>query len=92
VLNQELYTLYADPLYIKHPTQVAKKIASVVGGSKSNYASLMAIKDTQYVILATKITSSQSSKILSLQIPGIGTQGQGYRTYPQGSLASQVLN
>src|SRR5579872_7226010 len=26
VLNQELYTLYADPVFIKHPLSVASKI------------------------------------------------------------------
>lgn len=91
VLNQKLYTLYADPSIIKNPVKVATKVASVIGGSTSNYEQLLKTKNTQYVILAHKISSSQSNKILSYHFPGIGTQGQDYRIYPDGDLAAQVL-
>jgi cell division protein FtsI/penicillin-binding protein 2 len=91
VLNQELYTLYADPPLIKNANKVAAKLSQVVGGSASQYASLMHRPNTQYVVLANKITAAQSNKILSFQFPGINTQGQDYRVYPDGSLASQVL-
>jgi stage V sporulation protein D (sporulation-specific penicillin-binding protein) len=91
VLNQELYTLYVDPTLVKNVDNVGSKLASAIGGSSDNYDSLMKTKDTRYVILAHKITQDQSNKILAMKIPGIGTQGQDYRIYPDGSLASQVL-
>ena len=91
VLNQKLYTLYADPSIVKHPSTIAQSVAHVIGGSADSYEQLLKTKNTQYVILAHKITSSQSSKILSYQYPGIGTQGQDYRIYPDGDLASQLL-
>ncbi len=91
VLNQKLYTLYADPVYIKHPNQVAAKIVPVIGGNANQYAGLMHTKNTRYVILAKKLSPSQNQRVLALRIPGIGTQGQDYRVYPEGSLASQVL-
>jgi stage V sporulation protein D (sporulation-specific penicillin-binding protein) len=91
VLNQELYTLYADPTFIKNADQVAAKIAPIIGGQANSYASLMRTKDTRYVVLADKLSASQSDQLLALKFPGLGTQGQYYRTYPQGSLASQVL-
>jgi cell division protein FtsI/penicillin-binding protein 2 len=91
VLNQELYTLYADPPLLKQPDQAAAKIASIIGGSASQYASLMSTKNTQYVVLAKKLTVQQQTKIVSYKIPGIGIQGLDYRTYPDGSLASQVM-
>lgn len=91
VLNQELYTLYADPPLIKNPDKVAAKISSIIGGSASQYASLMRTPNTQYVVLAKKLTAQQSNKLLAPQYAGIGTQGQDYRVYPDGSLASQVL-
>jgi len=91
VLNQELYTLFADPPLVKQPNQVAQKIASIIGGNPSQYAGLMSTKNTQYVVLAKKLSAQQSTAITNLQDPGVGTQGQDYRTYPQGSLASQVL-
>jgi stage V sporulation protein D (sporulation-specific penicillin-binding protein) len=91
VLNQQLYTLYADPTYVKKPDDAASKVAGIIGGDSSGYAKLMRTKDTRYVVLAKKLSADQSSKLLALKIPGLGTQAQDYRTYPQGSLASQVL-
>jgi cell division protein FtsI/penicillin-binding protein 2 len=91
VLNQELYTLYVDPTLVKNASADAKKITPLIGGQASTYRSLMKTPDTRYVILAKELTSSQSNDILKLQLPGLGTQSQDFRVYPQGSLASQVL-
>ena len=91
VLNQRLYTLYADPPFIKHPYKVAKQISSIIGGNPDSYVPSLKLKKTQYVVLANKITRQQNKKILALQDPGLGTQGQDYRVYPEGSLAAQVL-
>ncbi len=91
VLNQKLYTLFADPLLIKNPEQTAIKISSVIGGSVLDDTIKLSNKSTQYVIIANKLTQAQSNKILGYQLPGLGTQGLDYRVYPDGSLASQVL-
>lgn len=91
VLNQTLYTLYADPQYIKHPDKIAQKVVGVIGGNASTYVKQMVLPHLKYVILAKKLTSGQNKKILSFKIPGIGTQAQYYRTYPDGSLAAQIL-
>ena len=91
VLNQELFTLYADPTFIKNPDEVAAKVVSIVGGDSVKYASEMRTPNTRYVVLVNKLSADQSKRILALKIPGLGTQGQDYRTYPQGSLASQLL-
>lgn len=91
VLNQELYTLYADPVYVKDPSATAAKLVSIVGGNSSEYSREMQTPNTRYVPLARKLSDSQSQRILALKLPGIGTQGQDYRTYPQGALAAQVL-
>jgi cell division protein FtsI/penicillin-binding protein 2 len=91
VLNQKLYTLYADPVYIKDPSQVAESVARIVGGHPSDYISGLSAKDTRYSILAKKLTEEQDKQITALKYPGLGTQEQDYRTYPQGELASQLL-
>lgn len=91
VLNQQLYILYADPTYVKRADEAASKIVPIVGGDAAKYAELMKSKDTRYVILAKKLTPEQAKKITTLKEPGLGTQAQNYRTYPQGSLVSQVL-
>ncbi len=91
VLNQQLYTLYADPTFVKNADQAAAHIVPIIGGQASNYAQLMRTKGTRYQILAKKLTPDQSQRLLALKIPGLGTQAQDFRTYPQGSLASQLL-
>ncbi len=91
VLNQELYTLYADPTLITNSSDNALKIASIIGGDADHYAKLMKTSGTRYAVLAKKLNADQGKKILALKIPGIGTQVQDYRTYPQGTLASQLL-
>jgi cell division protein FtsI/penicillin-binding protein 2 len=91
VLNQTLYTVYADPLYISNPAKDANTVAKVLGGSVSQYENEMKTPNTQYVILANKVSAAKEKKLLAYQYPGIASQAQDYRTYPQGSLASQLL-
>jgi cell division protein FtsI/penicillin-binding protein 2 len=91
VLNQQLYTLYADPVYIKKADDVAAKLVPILGGDASKYASLMKTKDTRYAVLAKKLPADKQKKIVALKYPGLGLIAQNYRTYPQGSLAAQVL-
>lgn len=91
VLNEKLYTLYADPTFVKNANDDAIKVAGIIGGKASDYQSLLKTKHTRYVILAKRLDESQNSAITNLKLPGIGTQAQNYRTYPQGSLAAQLL-
>ncbi len=91
VLNEKLYTIYADPAYIKDAAKTAGKVADVIGGDRGKYEDLMTVKDSRYQIIGKKISQAQNEKLLKLKLPGIGSQQQDYRTYPQGTLASQVL-
>ena len=91
VMNQKLYTLYADPTIVKHPDDVAGQLQSILGGNGDDYKSLLGTKGTRYVILKKKLTESQSNKVIALKSPGVGTEEQDYRTYPQGTLAAQLL-
>jgi cell division protein FtsI/penicillin-binding protein 2 len=91
VLNQKLYTLYADPTFIKDPQKAADAVTKIIGGNTSDYLKAVKAKDTRYSILAKKLTQNQNDKLQALKMPGLGTQEQDYRTYPQGSLAAQTL-
>ena len=91
VLNQQLYTLYADPVYVKKPDELAAKVAKIIGGDPAKYAEQMKAKKTRYAILAKKLSKEQKNAIEKLKSPGLGLQAQNYRTYPQGAMAAQVL-
>lgn len=91
VLNQTLYTLYADPTFIKHPDKVADSLASVLGGNSSDYVEKLKRPKTRYVSIAKQINKTQKQKLMGYEYPGLGVQAQSYRVYPQGELASQLL-
>ncbi len=91
VLNQRLYTLYADPVFIKNAADVAAKLSNITKAKTSDYQQLMKTPDTRYVVLAKRLSETQKKQIEGLKLPGIGTQGVDYRIYPQGTLAAQLL-
>lgn len=91
VLNQKLYTLYADPALIKDAHQAATKLAGITRAQVSDYESQMKAKKSRYQVLARRLSSADKDKITALKLPGVGLQAQDYRTYPEGQLASQVL-
>lgn len=91
VLNQKLYTLFADPLLVKNAPQTAKKLAAITDGSEAQYSKLIKAANTRYSVLARRLSEDQKDKINSLKLAGIGTQAVNYRIYPQGTLAAQLL-
>ena len=91
VLNQKLYTVYADPTLIKKPDQVAQTLASLLGGNVADYQKQVTKKGTRYVVLGHKVSAANKNALLAKKYPGIGALEQDYRTYPQGALAAQLL-
>ena len=93
VLNEKLYTIYADPSMIKpaDASKVADSLADNLGGNSSDYRKKITQKDTRYVILAKKVSKDTKERLFKLKYPGIGAEEQQYRTYPDGQLASQLL-
>lgn len=90
VLNETKYTLFADPKYIKNPADAAEKVQKIIGGNTSDYEKLMK-QDTRYTVLAKKLSKDQKDQLDALDMKGLGTRDESYRTYPQGDLAAQTL-
>lgn len=92
VLNQKLYTVYADPSFTsKNANSDASQIAKILGGKTGSYASLLAVQGSRYEVLAKKVNEDIAKRLLALKLPGVGAQAQDYRIYPQGNLAAQLL-
>jgi cell division protein FtsI/penicillin-binding protein 2 len=93
VLNQKLYTVYADPTLIKDENvhKTAEMLAHELGGHSDDYLGKVRTKGTSYVVLAKRVESDKRNAIMKYKYAGIGAQELTYRTYPNGSLASQVL-
>lgn len=90
VLNEERFTLFADPKFVKNPEATAAKIQKTIGGDLAEYEKKMQA-DTRYAILAKKLSRAQADAITELELKGVGTRPQSQRVYPQGTLAAQLL-
>lgn len=90
VLNEIKYTLFADPVYVKDKEDASKKLQEIIGGNQSEIEDALK-KDTRYAVLAKKLNKQQKEKIDKLEIKGVGTREQSYRTYPQGQMAASLL-
>jgi cell division protein FtsI/penicillin-binding protein 2 len=91
VLNETLYTVYADPTYIKKAGEYADALHKAIGGSSDEYEKQLKAPNTRYVVLAKRIGRSQREAVDKLDLIGVFTREDQYRTYPQGGLAAQVL-
>ncbi len=93
VLNEKLYTMYADPTLIKagDRQRIADTVVSVLGGNAGGYVKQFGTQGSRYQILGEKVSAANKNKLLGYKFPGVGAQEQDYRTYPQGDLAAQVL-
>jgi len=92
VINQTVYTMFADPPTVKDESKVLEVIRRVAGGNlRSNLEKLLARKDSRYQVLGTKLSRKQAEMIKSENLAGIGFQEEQQRVYPEGSLASQTL-
>ncbi|MFZ2126305.1 MAG: penicillin-binding protein 2 [Candidatus Microsaccharimonas sp.] len=92
VMNENVYTVFADPVVVDEKEKVVDVLRKVAGGNlRTDFDKLLDKKDTRYQILATKLTRVQADKIKEENLHGIGFQEVSQRVYPEGSLAAQVL-
>lgn len=92
VLNQTVYTVFADPKIIEEPEKIIETIERVAGGNaREDLDELLAMEESRYQILATDVTRKQAEMIKEENLVGIGFQEGTQRVYPEGELAGQVL-
>lgn len=90
-VSEDATTVFANPMQIDNPSGVAELIAPLLGMPEDEVMDKLADRDTGFVYLRRKLDPTRGQKIARLGIEGIGTVVEPRRTYPQGSLASQVL-
>ncbi|HEY5695293.1 MAG TPA: penicillin-binding protein 2 [Candidatus Saccharimonadales bacterium] len=92
VLNQMVYTVFADPKNVDKPQQMVDMIQRIAGGNaRSGLSGLLSNKESRYAILATNVTRQQAEMMKKENLKGLGFQQESERVYPEGQLASQVL-
>jgi cell division protein FtsI (penicillin-binding protein 3) len=90
-VSEDATTVFANPFLIDDPAGVAEQIAPLLGLPEDEVLEKLSDEETGFVYLRRKLDATRGEKISKLGIEGIGTVVEPRRTYPQGSLASQVL-
>ncbi|MET0979904.1 MAG: penicillin-binding protein 2, partial [Candidatus Saccharimonadales bacterium] len=92
VMNETVYTVFADPKIIKNSQPIIDVVQRVAGGNaRPNLDKLLAKKDSRYQIMATKVSLKQAEMIKKEKLSGVGFQRETQRVYPEGQLAAQTL-
>ena len=93
-LSRHSLSVYADPKYMKDdPTEVARRLAPVLGVAESELLTQFRHKDKRFVWLKKDVDYELLDEIRSIErdFRGIEHKVEQKRTYPKGALASQVI-
>ncbi|MEI7632328.1 MAG: penicillin-binding protein 2 [bacterium] len=90
VLNEKRFNVIADPKLIKDTQKTAEILAPAIDKKTEDVKGQLS-HNTRYEILAKKLTKDQIEKVNKLDLIGVFADEIPVRTYPQGSLASQLL-
>lgn len=94
VLNERVYTVFADPAEIKNVSETKSALMPIIGGELFDDTEKLLEDPTgriRYNVIARNVSRLQAEKIEKLQLRGIGLQQTNRRMYPEGNLASQTL-
>ena len=92
VLNESVYTVFADPQEVKDPDKIAATIRRIAGGNAvDSFEDGLKSTHLRYVVLARQVTRTQAELIKKENLAGVGMQEGDRRVYPEGNLAAQLL-
>jgi len=83
-------SLYADPTGIEQPRRLSKKLAPLLNMSAGDLSAKL-MSDKRFVWIKRQLDSQLSEEIKSWKIKGLGFVPEGKRSYPNLSLASQII-
>jgi len=90
-VSEDATTVFANPFLIDDPAGTADRLAPLLGVGEDALMEKLSDRDTGFIYLRRKLDPTRGQKVSKLGIEGIDTVIEPRRTYPQGSLASQVL-
>jgi cell division protein FtsI/penicillin-binding protein 2 len=92
VLNQPVYTAYADPQEVTDTAKLTNTLQEIAGGTiVDGYQNSLKSKKLRYVVLARKLSQTQAELLKKEAVPGVGLTETDQRVYPEGTLAGQLL-
>ena len=90
-VSEDAVTVFANPFLIRDPARVARRLAPLLGRPEGQVLRKLADRESGFVYLRRKLDASRGERVKRLGIEGIGTVLEPKRSYPQGSLAAQVI-
>ncbi len=90
-VSEDAVTVFANPYLIEDPVRVAARVAPLLGDPEDELAKTLSKRGTGFIYLRRKLDPDRGAKIAALGIEGIDTVIEPKRTYPQGSLAGQLI-
>lgn len=92
VMNETVYTVWADPTQVADKQAVIDAINAIAGGNtRKDFGQYLSVANSRYQVLATKVTRKQAEMLKEKSLAGIGFDAVSQRVYPEGPLASQLL-
>lgn len=92
VMNEKVYTAYADPKEVESKDDVVDLIKKVAGGNMvKDFEDNLDDTELRYTVVAKQLNRKQAEMIKEADVAGIGLQESTRRVYPEGSLAAQLL-
>lgn len=82
--------VFADPQLITDPEGTARTLAGMLGVAASSLVTAMEA-DNRYQILAEQLDPAVGSRVMDLELPGIGVEDEPMRQYPAGAVGGQVV-
>ncbi|MDR1197111.1 MAG: penicillin-binding protein 2 [Candidatus Nomurabacteria bacterium] len=91
VLNETIYTIFADPQQIDSAKKVISEVGAAVGDRLEIGVKDLEKSKTQYMVLARGLSNEQNKKVEKLDLEGVGSQKSSRRYYPEDKMLSRTL-
>jgi cell division protein FtsI (penicillin-binding protein 3) len=90
-LGERTLTVYANPKQIANPRAAALAVERTLGLDANRIYPLLADRTRGFVYVERQADPAQAGSLQRLKLPGFGFYPEERRTYPQQSVAAQVL-
>jgi cell division protein FtsI (penicillin-binding protein 3) len=90
-LGERATTVYANPMQIVNPRRAAQAVERTLGLDADRVFRLLADRSRGFVYVERQADPAQAAALQRLKLPGFGTYPEERRSYPQRSVAAQVL-
>jgi cell division protein FtsI (penicillin-binding protein 3) len=90
-LGERATTVYANPMQISNPRRAAQAVERTLGLDADRIYPALADRSRGFVYVDRQADPAHAAALARLKLPGFGTYPEERRSYPQRSVAAQVL-